>query len=186
MNRVTKRKGDRVYINTDIIPSACTQPSFCEKKSCVCAGEKDSCPYLVILYRLAELEDKIESGELKELPCKIGETMYVVSSYYTGSWEIFECKVDSITMYGTHTIISLISVKGNFTFGENVSSINKNVFFTEEEAKKAWAKMKLTTYTFNFKGGQITVRALDENQARILAQAEAINRCWDYEIQERR
>jgi hypothetical protein len=42
--------------------------------------------------------------------------------------------------------------------------------------------MKLTTYTFNFKGGKITVRALDENQARILAQAEAINRCWDYEI----
>lgn len=42
--------------------------------------------------------------------------------------------------------------------------------------------MKFTTYTFNFKGGQITVKALNENQARILAQAEAINRCWDYEI----
>lgn len=42
--------------------------------------------------------------------------------------------------------------------------------------------MKLTKYTFNFKGGKITVRALNENQARILAQAEAVNRCWDYEI----
>lgn len=42
--------------------------------------------------------------------------------------------------------------------------------------------MKFTTYTFNFKGGKITVYALDESQARILAQAEAINRCWDYEI----
>ena len=42
--------------------------------------------------------------------------------------------------------------------------------------------MKFTTYTFNFKGGKITVRALNENQARILAQAEAINRCWNYEI----
>lgn len=42
--------------------------------------------------------------------------------------------------------------------------------------------MKLTRYTFNFKGGKITVRALNEEQARILAQAEAINRCWDYEI----
>lgn len=83
-----------------------------------------------------------QSENVIELPCKIGETMYVVSRYYTGSWEIFKCKVDSITMYGTHTFISLISVKGNFTFGENVSSINKNVFFAEEEAKKAWAKMK--------------------------------------------
>lgn len=42
--------------------------------------------------------------------------------------------------------------------------------------------MKLTNYTFNFKGGKITVRALNEKQARILAQAEAITRCWNYEI----
>ena len=68
--------------------------------------------------------------------------MYVVSRYYTGSWEIFECKVDCITMYETKTFISLISIKGNFVFGENVSSINKNVFFTKEEAEKALAKMK--------------------------------------------
>ena len=83
-----------------------------------------------------------QNENIIELPCKIGETMYVVSRYYTGSWEIFKCKVDSITMYEKHTFISLISVKGNFVFGENVTSINKNVFFTEEKAKKAWAKMK--------------------------------------------
>ena len=43
--------------------------------------------------------------------------------------------------------------------------------------------MKFTTYTFNFKGGQITVRAFNEREAKILAQAEAIKRGWDYEIQ---
>lgn len=42
--------------------------------------------------------------------------------------------------------------------------------------------MKFTNYTFNFKGGQITVRALNEIEARILAQAEAIKRGWDYTI----
>lgn len=42
--------------------------------------------------------------------------------------------------------------------------------------------MKFTTYKFKFKGGEITVRALNETEARILAQAQAINRCWDYEI----
>lgn len=42
--------------------------------------------------------------------------------------------------------------------------------------------MKLTTFTFNFKGGPITVRACNYEQAKILAQAEAINRCWDYTI----
>lgn len=46
--------------------------------------------------------------------------------------------------------------------------------------------MKLTFFTFNFKGGQITVRAFNEKEAKILAQAEAIKRGWNYEIQERR
>lgn len=43
--------------------------------------------------------------------------------------------------------------------------------------------MKFTNFTFNFKGGQITVRALNKTEAKILAQAEAIKRGWDYEIQ---
>ena len=42
--------------------------------------------------------------------------------------------------------------------------------------------MKLTPFTFHFKGGQITVRAFNENEAKILAQAEAINRGWDCEV----
>ena len=42
--------------------------------------------------------------------------------------------------------------------------------------------MKLTNYTFNFKGGQITVRAFNKIEGRILAQAEAIKRGWDYSI----
>ena len=29
-------------------------------------GDRVNCPYLMLLYRLAELEDKIESGELVE------------------------------------------------------------------------------------------------------------------------
>lgn len=37
-------------------------------------------------------------------------------------------------------------------------------------------------YTFNFKGGPITVRAFNYEQAKILAQAEAIKRGWDYTI----
>ena len=42
--------------------------------------------------------------------------------------------------------------------------------------------MNFTTYTFNYKGGPITVRALNHKEAKILAQAEAINRGWDYTI----
>ena len=66
MKRLTKKCGDRFYFDNDISPFACHKPSFCEKKSCVYAGERDACPYLKVLYRLAELEDKIENGELIE------------------------------------------------------------------------------------------------------------------------
>lgn len=40
--------------------------------------------------------------------------------------------------------------------------------------------MKPKKYTFNFKGGKITTSAFTYEAAKILAQAEAINRGWDY------
>ena len=45
--------------------------------------------------------------------------------------------------------------------------------------------MKHTKYTFNFKGGPITVWALGYEEAKMLAQAEAIRNGWDYHIIEK-
>lgn len=42
--------------------------------------------------------------------------------------------------------------------------------------------MRKKKFTFNFKGGPIVVWAFNENEAKILAQAEAIHRGWDYTI----
>lgn len=42
--------------------------------------------------------------------------------------------------------------------------------------------MKFKYFTFRFLGGEITVKAMNEEQAEILAKAEAIKRCWDYTI----
>ena len=42
--------------------------------------------------------------------------------------------------------------------------------------------MKKQKYTLHFKGGKITVWAFNYEQARILAQAEAIQKGWDYTI----
>ena len=44
--------------------------------------------------------------------------------------------------------------------------------------------MKFTSYTFTFKGGKITTSALNYKEAKILAQAEAIKRGWDYAVVE--
>ena len=87
-------------------------------------------------------EDFKDNSRYIKLPCKIEDKMWVVSRYYTGTWEIFECKVDEITIYEKHIFITLLSVKGNFKFGENVSSIGKNVFFTKEEAEKLSAVLR--------------------------------------------
>lgn len=42
--------------------------------------------------------------------------------------------------------------------------------------------MKETKYTFNFKGGPITVWAFNEREARTLARAAAIRNGWDNTI----
>jgi len=66
MNRLTRKYGDKFYINEEIIPAACFEPDFCKGEGCMYKGDRVNCPYLMLLYRLAELEDKIESGELVE------------------------------------------------------------------------------------------------------------------------
>lgn len=42
--------------------------------------------------------------------------------------------------------------------------------------------MKQRQYTFNFKGGPITVWAMNLEEAKICAQAEAIRKGWDFHI----
>lgn len=40
--------------------------------------------------KVAELEDKLEEGTLVELPCKVGDTVYIVGrKYRAGSYESF-------------------------------------------------------------------------------------------------
>ena len=46
--------------------------------------------------------------------------------------------------------------------------------------------MKPTRYTFNFKGGPITVWAMNLEEAEICAKAEAIRNGWDYHIDGRK
>lgn len=42
--------------------------------------------------------------------------------------------------------------------------------------------MNRKKFVFNFKGGEIEVYAFTYEEGKILAQAEAINRAWDYTI----
>lgn len=44
--------------------------------------------------------------------------------------------------------------------------------------------MKLQKFSFKFLGGEITVSAFNKREGKILAQAEAIRRGWNYEVLE--
>lgn len=72
-------------------------------------------------------------------PVKIGQTVYVVSSYYGGFWRTHECKIDSLTIYDKHIFMTLFD-RDNFDFGIEISEIGKIVFLTKEQAEKALAE----------------------------------------------
>ena len=89
------------------------------------------------LERLAELEDKIEQGTLIELPCKVGDTIWVVDESWghreDGTWgstsEMHEGKVYSFTYYG-----NCLHVEDDFT--SNVYLWGEDAFLAREEAEK--------------------------------------------------
>lgn len=65
-----------------------------------------------ILECLAELEDKIESGKWVELPCKVGDTVWVINAWmeygdiakgephYVTRYELVEGKATGVEIYG--------------------------------------------------------------------------------------
>ena len=85
-----------------------------------------------IYNRLAELENKIEQGKLIELPCKVGDTVYLVYSF-SG---ICEWEVDEIVIMSRNLRLRLTH-KGtkdyNFAL---LSEKGETLFFTREEAEK--------------------------------------------------
>jgi hypothetical protein len=75
--------------------------------------------------RLAELEDKIEQGTLVELPCKVGDTVYVIADGMWHCQEVWQFRYDmfglSVRTVGDHPF--------DFEWGERA-------FLTREEAEK--------------------------------------------------
>ena len=94
--------------------------------------------------RLAELEDKIEQGTLKEIPCKIGDTLYT-NIRWQGDYMrkenapypvtvVFIGINDNVDMGGG--VINIVNEKGRM-WQIDFLDIGKTVFRTREEAKNA-------------------------------------------------
>lgn len=90
-----------------------------------------------IYNRLAELEDKIESGTLIELPCKVGDTVY----YALKDEDLFVGKVAGIAIEQ-----DAIWVHAKYESGLNmwhtVEEFGKSIFLTKAEAEKKLAELR--------------------------------------------
>lgn len=98
---------------------------------------KDRCEYCYeATQKLAHYEDLEEQGRLIELPCKIGDTVYVVEDWGYRK-EIKEREIGVITLKGINDFSKEFweDVYGGI-FG-NFSDIGKTVFITKAEAEAA-------------------------------------------------
>lgn len=82
-----------------------------------------------VFNRLAELEDKIENGTLIKLPCKVGDTIWWISS---NNRDIIEVVVNSIRLVKDR-IILFVEEKG---VGEYSIMFVSDISLTREEAEK--------------------------------------------------
>ena len=91
-----------------------------------------------ILYRLAELEDKIENGTLIGLPCKVGDKVWLI---YENQVEIAE--IWRIVLTPTYNefrwFIPYDETQPKDTGSFKTNEIGKTVFLTKAEAE---AKLK--------------------------------------------
>ena len=93
------------------------------------------------LDRLEELAEADKDGRLVVLPCKVGDTVYEVTSRKT----ISEYRVKAIRVELFCTFIEWDIAAGfvdKSIFGVPVNEIGKTVFLTREEAEKALEAMK--------------------------------------------
>lgn len=110
------------------------EPNGCNRPNGTCANYER---FIETYNRLAELEDKIENGTLIELPCKVGNTVYVFNRKY----EI--CEMEVISFMLTNKFKEFYAVVDNpyehYGYSLYASKLNKDWFLTKAEAE---AKLK--------------------------------------------
>ena len=98
---------------------------YCDSSESVYVGET--------IDRLAELEDKIEQGTLIELPCKVGDLIWVVCGTIS-EYQISEFWYDGLFFVFKCVNVEYVEEHRKFSFFHE--RIGKTVFLTREEAEK--------------------------------------------------
>ena len=124
MERLTKRLNDGKELCIDVCGEKCVDGyTWCPKCK----------PFTDVMKKLAEYEDAEEQGLLLRLPCKVGETVYVLTPKKN---DYIETDVKRMVVYDNDIdIVTCICVR-------SIKEIGKTVFLSREEAEQALARMK--------------------------------------------
>ena len=107
-----------------------------------------------VLGRLAEYEDLEEQGRLISLPCKVGDTVWVITSPFNVFEgieydenlrdECYEAFISSVTFYKNSVQYRINAKVTNHFIGAyyNEQDFGKTVFLTKEEAEKKLKEME--------------------------------------------
>ena len=144
---------------TDYSDDECTYIIGVGNETCeeFCKNAVDGCKNCYIqqvFKKLADYEDLEEQGLLVRLPCKVGDTVWVVTSpinvfdydKYDGDaeYEVYESFLSSVSYYASGEQFRFYAkVTNNFIaayFRE--CDFGKSIFFTREEAEKKLEELK--------------------------------------------
>ena len=107
------------------------KPYFDGCLSCDLESDCGLCSYFESgINRLAELEDKMEQGTLIELPCKVGDTVYLVHR----DKPIIECW--TVTQFSVEEAGLWLHIRNEKLLSAVIHSKSRGVCFTREEAEK--------------------------------------------------
>ena len=107
-----------------------------------------------VLTKLADYEDTEEQGLLIRLPCKVGDTVYVVTSPFNVfddieydenmKDEVYEAYVSSVSFYESGEQYRIYSKVTNHFIGAyfRECDFGKTVFFTQAEAEAKLAELE--------------------------------------------
>lgn len=110
----------------------------CNKKD-ECYGEEWCIHIRRAIFRLANYEKLEDQGRLIKLPCKAGDTVYIIYKN-----QILECTVYGIHIDFKYSFFEFLH-KGEFLKSKNLfllSDFGKTVFLTEQEALEAKERTK--------------------------------------------
>ena len=114
-----------------------TSCEYCEDVECT--GYKNSCIHRKVYEKLRHYEDLEEQGRLIELPCKTGDTVWLIP--FVGGNPLGTIEEDQVTMVGITSKSTHVKTR-RFSSYNTTYIIGKRAFLTKEEAEAKLKELK--------------------------------------------